>query len=89
MAFLLKCPNCGKRGVYDFRFGGEVTTRPLPEDPENVWINYFYFKKNVAGVQKEWWYHKYGCRRWFIAERNTLNNTVETTYWPMEKTSDT
>jgi len=24
MAFLLNCPDCGQRNVYDFRFGGEV-----------------------------------------------------------------
>ena len=28
MSFLIPCPNCGKRSVYEFRFGGEVKTRP-------------------------------------------------------------
>ena len=28
MSFLLPCPNCGKRSVYEFRFGGEVKQGP-------------------------------------------------------------
>ncbi|MCH8086579.1 MAG: sarcosine oxidase subunit delta [Chloroflexi bacterium] len=79
---MLKCPNCGERSVYDYRFGGEVTARPAPSDSGEEWTRYFYFRKNEAGLQREWWYHKYGCRRWFLAERNTLNNRVEGTYWP-------
>ena len=82
MSFLLDCPNCGSRSVNDFRFGGEVTVRPSPGDSEETWAAYFYLSKNVAGIQQEWWYHKYGCRRWFQAQRDTLNNRVESTYWP-------
>ena len=82
MSFLLSCPNCGPRSVNDFRFGGEVSARPSPGDPEETWSAYFYLSKNVAGLQQEWWYHKYGCRRWFHAQRNTLNNRVSATYWP-------
>ncbi len=82
MAFLLKCPGCGERGSYDFRFGGELTSRPSPDDSPYVWTRYHYYKKNEAGLQREWWYHKFGCRRWFQAERDTLNNRIERTFWP-------
>ena len=82
MSFLLNCPNCGPRSVNDFRYGGEVTARPSPGDPEETWSAYFYLRKNVAGPHQEWWYHTYGCRRWLQARRNTLNNRVEATYWP-------
>lgn len=88
MSFLLNCPNCGSRSVNDFRYGGEVTARPSPGDTEEKWAAYFYVRKNVAGLQREWWYHKYGCRRWFQAERNTLNNRVSATYWPGEGASE-
>ena len=84
MSFLLNCPNCGSRSVNDYRYGGEVTARPSPGDSEETWSAYFYVRKNVAGLQREWWYHKYGCRRWFQAERNTLNNEVSATFWPGE-----
>ena len=40
----------------------------------------YYFKKNVAGEQREWWYHAMGCRNWFIANRNTVTNTVASTF---------
>ena len=84
LAFLLRCPNCGERSVYDFRFGGEVTNRPAPDAPPEAWTHYFYYRQNEAGHQREWWYHKFGCRRWFLAERDTRNNRVERTFWPEE-----
>ena len=37
---------------------------------------YNYFRRNVAGVQREWWYHRSGCRAWFLAERDTTTNEV-------------
>ena len=27
-------------------------------------------------MQREWWYHRSGCRAWFIAERDTRTNEV-------------
>ena len=85
MSFLLKCPNCGERSVNEFRFGGEVVSRPAPGDPAEAWSSYFYSRPNVAGVQREWWNHRYGCRRWFYALRETTSNTVQTTYSPGEQ----
>ena len=82
MAFLLKCPNCGGRSVYEFRFGGEILTRPEQEDPFGNWVRYAYLRKNVAGNQREWWYHKFGCRKWFFALRDTITNQVHETWWP-------
>jgi heterotetrameric sarcosine oxidase delta subunit len=37
---------------------------------------YVYFRRNVAGVQREWWYHRFGCEVWFQAERDTRTNEV-------------
>lgn len=82
MAFLVACPNCGERNVYEFRFGGEVTTRPSPDASEDEWSDYFYARRNIAGVQREWWYHKLGCRKWFLADRDTVTNEVSRTAWP-------
>ena len=82
MAFLLKCPNCGERGIYEFRFGGEVTDRPKPDAPAADWNAYFYDRRNTAGVENEWWYHKFGCRKWFVALRDTVTNEVQQTAWP-------
>jgi heterotetrameric sarcosine oxidase delta subunit len=35
-----------------------------------------YFRRNVAGVQREWWHHRFGCELWFLAERDTRTNEV-------------
>ena len=82
MAFLLRCPDCGERNVHDFRFGGEVVVRPHPEAPAEELTQYFYYRKNESGLQQEWWYHKYGCRKWFLAVRDTRTNAVLSTLWP-------
>ena len=37
---------------------------------------YIYFRRNVAGVQREWWFHRLGCEVWFQAERDTRTNEV-------------
>ena len=84
MAFLLRCPNCGERSVNDFRFGGEVLARPAPAGSAEEWAHYFYSRRNEAGLQQEWWYHKFGCRNWFLALRDTRSNTVVQTFWPEE-----
>ena len=84
MSFLLTCPNCGPREVTDFGFGGEVSPRP-PSRPSPRELNaYVYFRRNVAGVQREWWHHRSGCRAWFLAERDTRTNRVHWTALPAD-----
>ena len=81
MSFLLPCPNCGERSAYEFQFGGEVRARPAVDAPREAWTGYIYWKDNSPGVQTEWWYHKLGCKLWFIAERNTTSNQVHRSYF--------
>ncbi|MGO9974999.1 MAG: sarcosine oxidase subunit delta [Solirubrobacteraceae bacterium] len=76
MSFLLTCPYCGVREVADFAFGGEVNPRPRQSPTDRELWRYNYFRRNVAGVQREWWYHRSGCRTWFLAERDTRTNEV-------------
>jgi heterotetrameric sarcosine oxidase delta subunit len=82
MSFVLECPNCGAREVTDFGFGGEVGRRPRGRPTPRELNTYNYFRRNVAGVQREWWYHRSGCRAWFYAERDTRDNTVLWTALP-------
>ena len=86
MSFLLRCPNCGDRSVVDFRFGGETNSRPAQDAPHAQWVNYYYFRRNVLGPRQEWWYHKFGCRKWFLAIRDSRTNDVTRTYWPEDRT---
>ncbi len=68
MSFLLTCPNCGPRDVSEFRYGGQI----LPTGQTG---------SNLAGRQRERWYHRLGCRRWLAAERDVRTNTVLHTGW--------
>ncbi len=84
MSFLISCPNCGPRSVYEFQFGGEYQRRPSGDAPDREWAGYLYFRKNSSGEQVEWWYHSSGCRLWFLASRETTTNQVTATFWPEE-----
>jgi heterotetrameric sarcosine oxidase delta subunit len=84
MSYLLTCPNCGVREVTDFGYGGELTPRPKQRPSFRELNEYNYFKVNRAGVQREWWFHRSGCRAWFIAERDTTTNEVIFTALPGE-----
>ncbi len=81
MSFLLPCPNCGPRRVDEFGFGGEFQVRPVEPVDASAWGHYLYGRRNVAGPQTEWWYHRLGCGRWFLAERDTRTNEVQRTFW--------
>jgi heterotetrameric sarcosine oxidase delta subunit len=82
MSFLLPCPSCGARDVNEFAYAGEVTERPREAPSQRELASYVYFRRNVAGVQREWWYHRFGCELWFLAERDTRTNEVLKTELP-------
>jgi sarcosine oxidase subunit delta len=84
MSFLLPCPNCGPRDVGEFGCAGEVTVRPQGPPSFRELAEYLYFRRNVAGVQREWWSHRLGCEQWFLAERDTRTNVVVRTWIPEE-----
>ncbi|MGE3289296.1 MAG: sarcosine oxidase subunit delta [Pseudonocardia sp.] len=74
---LLPCPFCGTRDVGEFRYVGEIRTRP---DPDTVtpteWRRYLYFHTNRLGWVSESWYHGSGCRRYITVERHSGTNQV-------------
>jgi len=76
MSFLIPCPNCGPREVEEFRCAGEVTVRPQERPALRELNEYVFFRNNVAGVHREWWYHRHGCGLWFLAERDTRTGDV-------------
>ena len=85
MSFLLPCPNCGNRSVYEFRFGGEVKKPPSADASPSAWMDYRFNRVNVAGVQREWWFHRSGCRQWLQVVRNTISNEVLEAFLPGER----
>ncbi|HSY66245.1 MAG TPA: sarcosine oxidase subunit delta [Terriglobales bacterium] len=85
MSFLIPCPNCGNRSVYEFRFGGEVQAPPTSAAPPGDWQKHRFNRVNAAGVQAEWWFHRSGCRQWMQAVRNTVSNEVLESFLPGDK----
>ena len=87
MAMLVTCPNCGPREVEELRCAGEVTTRPAATPSVRELNEYVYFRRNVAGVQREWWFCRV-CEGWFLAERDTVTNEVHRTWVPIPAALD-
>ncbi len=85
MTFVVPCPDCGPREVQEFSFGGESSTRPSPDAPPTELARYLFFRRNAAGPSVEWWFHRDGCRQWFLAVRDTRTNTVESASWPTDR----
>ena len=76
---LIECPWCGPRAESEFSCGGEADiARPL--EPEKLndreWGDYLFMRKNPRGVHREQWLHTQGCRRWFMATRDTVSYAI-------------
>jgi len=82
MSLLVPCPNCGRRQFTEFSYGGETNSRPAPTAAPEELADYLFVRRNAAGAQQEWWYHRSGCRSWFLARRDTVTNRFLDSYWP-------
>lgn len=72
---LIECPWCGPRAESEFSCGGEADIeRPLDTDKlsDREWGDYVFMRKNPRGKHREQWLHTQGCRRWFVAQRDTV-----------------
>ena len=81
----IDCPWCGARDESEFSYGGEAgITRPADPDAlsDAEWADYLFMRKNPRGNHRELWNHAQGCRRWFIAERDTVSYRFGGT-WPI------
>lgn len=73
---LLTCPWCGERAESEFTCGGEADiVRPVDSAAmsDKEWGDYVFMRHNTRGLHREQWHHTQGCRRWFIAERDTVS----------------
>ena len=62
MSFVIECPNCGPRPSTDYRYGGEVRPTADPNADPEVEARHLWMRRNVAGDQRERWFHRDGCR---------------------------
>ena len=79
MALLIICPNCGSRAYTEYWFGGELPAAPpAPGAPADASAEFgrVWYRRNVAGLQAERWFHFAGCRQWLTVQRDTRTNTV-------------
>ena len=73
----LDCPNCGRRPIEEFTFGGERPTVPdRITDPLERDVDYAWMHDNLSGLTTERWFHAAGCRRWLTVRRNTTIDAV-------------
>ena len=80
---LLPCPFCGPRNVSEFRYVGEVSERPDPnETGVEEWRAFLYARNNPAGWTTETWFHSAGCRQHLVTERHTVTNVVRVSRLP-------
>ncbi len=74
----LTCPWCGPRVSGEFVYGGDASAqRPKQEEEDAaVWLAYLYQRENPRGPHREFWQHRFGCRRWLVVERDTRTHEI-------------
>jgi sarcosine oxidase, subunit delta len=79
---LINCPWCGDREEAEFAYGGQAGVAH-PSDPEalgdGAWAAYLFVRDNPSGEWTERWCHAAGCRRWFVAVRDTRTHRFVST----------
>ena len=85
----IECPYCQ---VYveeqDLTYAGEaLITRPNNPDEvsDTIWGDYVFMRKNIKGFILEQWSHSFGCRKYFIVERSTINNQIKGVWKMVDK----
>jgi sarcosine oxidase subunit delta len=80
---LIRCPYCAEeRPEVEFAYRGEAgLTRPAADCSDAEWGAYLYLRANPRGRHAERWLHRHGCRRFFIAVRDTVTDRFAGT-WP-------
>ena len=72
---LIRCPWCGPRDAGEFHYTGETTPRPEAASASpRQWRDYLYVPANPRGPVTETCYHRMGCRRFIVIQRDTDTN---------------
>ena len=76
----MNCPLNGPRPLSEFSYAGPLREMPEPSSVDDAtWADYVFNRAGVPGVKREWWCHT-PSNTWFIAERDTANDVVKSTY---------
>ena len=74
--FLHYVPDCGSRPCSEFSYDGEVRPLADPDASDVDEIARLWLRRNVAGPQRERWFHAAGCRRFVTLTRDTRTNII-------------
>jgi len=75
---LIPCPFCGPRFEDEFGFGGDATlVTPNEDGSTEAFADHIFLRDNPKGWHKEFWIHRYGCRRWMIVVRHTVTHEIK------------
>jgi heterotetrameric sarcosine oxidase delta subunit len=72
----IRCPNCGTRPSSEFSYSGETRPLAVPGGPDLDEVDRLWLRRNVAGPQRERWFHSAGCRRFVTLTRDTRTNRI-------------
>ncbi len=76
MSMQITCPFCGDRPLQEFAYGEVYDIPESITDPDERNLDRAFFYNNVEGVQREAWFHSYGCRRWIYIQRDTIDDRI-------------
>ena len=78
--FEIYCPYCCESRQQGEFTSGEEAFIERPKQPAELsdaeWADYVFFRNNEKGVHWEQWVHSFGCRKYFLVQRSTLNHKI-------------
>lgn len=77
MSIQITCPHCGKRPIEEYVYGEVPVVPQSIVDLDERDIDRAYNLHNTEGVQREAWFHLFGCRRWLYLFRDTVSNEIQ------------
>lgn len=76
MSLQIPCSICGERPVEEFTYGEIPVVPDQLTDPDERDLDRAFFHHNTEGIQREAWFHTYGCRRWTYLKRDTVRDHI-------------
>ena len=76
MSLTIPCKHCGERPVHEFAYGEVPIVPEEITDPEAWDLDRAFMLNNPEGIQREAWFHTYGCRRWTYLYRDTIADKI-------------
>ena len=77
---LIPCPHCGPSSDVEFTYGEDASVTHHQMDPNTIdtaeWLKSVYLRNNPNGPHDEYWFHRDGCRKWLLVQRNTGTNEI-------------